>query len=101
MIPDPAYFDGLEAGLRDQLPTAVQYAAHMELLEAFHALRIRIIECKALNDIFGLQAPTKTVYRCKYMKTLRKHINQETTVKVEGWGGEAGEEVAAVSRLCS
>ncbi|KAJ3464326.1 hypothetical protein MRS44_009112 [Fusarium solani] len=85
VIPDPAYFNGLDDRLKDELPTAAQCAVHLELLEAFHALKIRIIECEALDGIFGIKAPTKTIYRRKYMKTLNKYVNQEVTVKVEGW----------------
>ncbi|RSL54742.1 hypothetical protein CEP53_007344 [Fusarium sp. AF-6] len=85
IIPNPAYFNDLVDGLKDQLPTAVQCAVHLELLEAFHAVKIRIIECEALDGIFGIKAPTKTIYRRKYMKTLDKHVNQKVTVKVEGW----------------
>ncbi|KAM0425122.1 hypothetical protein ACHAPT_009682 [Fusarium lateritium] len=85
IIPDPTYFDNLNDALEDQLPTAAQCAVHLELLEAFHALRVRIIECEALDGIFGLPKTTRTVYRRKYMKTLEKHVNDEAKVKVEGW----------------
>jgi hypothetical protein len=84
-IPSPEIFDQLDDSHKDNLPTPAQCAAHLELLEVFHALRIRILDSKALDEIFELGGATKKVYRTKFVEGLNKTVNQEITLRNTVW----------------
>ncbi|KAG5800090.1 hypothetical protein H9Q69_000933 [Fusarium xylarioides] len=85
IIPSPDIFDELNDSHKDNLPTPVQCAVHLELLEAFHALRIKILDSKKLDKAFNLGEPTKKIYRRKYIKGLKKHVNEEVTLRNPSW----------------
>ncbi|KAF4341101.1 hypothetical protein FBEOM_4971 [Fusarium beomiforme] len=85
IIPSPDTFSQLNDCHEDNLPTPVQCAVHLELLEVFHALRIRILDSKALDKAFNLGEPTKKIYRRKYIEALKKYVNQEVTLRNESW----------------
>jgi hypothetical protein len=84
-IPSPSTFDHLNNSHQDNLPTPSQCAVHLELLEVFHALRIKVLDSKALDKAFDLGSPTKKVYRRKFVKGLNKWVNQETTLRDLQW----------------
>ncbi|KAM0499709.1 hypothetical protein ACHAP8_005316 [Fusarium lateritium] len=84
-IPSPSTFDHLNNLHQDNLPTPSQCAVHLELLEVFHALRIKVLDSKALDQAFDLGGPTKKVYRRKFVKGLNKWVNQETTLRDLQW----------------
>ncbi|KAM0216396.1 hypothetical protein ACHAQD_007858 [Fusarium lateritium] len=85
VIPSPDIFNLLEDSHEDNLPTAAQCAVHLELLEVFHALRIQILDSKALDEIFELGGATKKVYRPKFVQGLGKTVNQEVTLRNTVW----------------
>ncbi|KAF5025921.1 hypothetical protein F66182_1956 [Fusarium sp. NRRL 66182] len=85
VIPSPEVFNQLNDSHKNNLPTPAQCAVHLELLEVFHALRIKIIDSKELNQTFGLGEETKTIYRRKYVKGLRKYVNEEVKIRNEIW----------------
>ncbi|EXK30190.1 hypothetical protein FOXG_11458 [Fusarium oxysporum f. sp. lycopersici 4287] len=85
VIPSPDIFSELDDSHKDNLPTPVQCAVHLELLEAFHALRIKILDSKKLDKAFNLGGPTKKIYRRKYIKGLKKHVNEEVTLRNPSW----------------
>ncbi|KAF9767970.1 hypothetical protein IL306_014792 [Fusarium sp. DS 682] len=85
IIPSPEIFSQLNDSHQDNLPTPVQCAVHLELLEVFHALRIKILDSKALDKAFNLGEPTKKIYRRKYVEGLKKYVNQEVTLRNESW----------------
>ncbi|KAM0414182.1 hypothetical protein ACHAPD_007427 [Fusarium lateritium] len=85
IIPSPSTFDHLNNLHQDNLPTPSQCAVHLELLEVFHALRIKVLDSKALDQAFDLGGPTKKVYRRKFVKGLNKWVNQETTLRDLQW----------------
>ncbi|CAJ0550624.1 Ff.00g105540.m01.CDS01 [Fusarium sp. VM40] len=85
IIPSPGIFDQLNDSHQDNLPTPAQCAVHLELLEVFHALRIKILDSKELDEIFELGDATKTVYRTKYVEGLNKTVNQEVTLRNTVW----------------
>ncbi|RGP67240.1 hypothetical protein FSPOR_6129 [Fusarium sporotrichioides] len=84
-IPSPSTFDHLDNLHQHNLPTPSQCAVHLELLEVFHALRIRVLDSEALDRAFNLGGPTKKVYRRKFVKGLEKWVNQEVTVRDLKW----------------
>jgi hypothetical protein len=55
------------------------------LLEVFHALRIRVLDSKALDTAFKLGGATKKVYRRKFVKGLEKWVNEEITLRNLKW----------------
>ncbi|EWY85213.1 hypothetical protein FOYG_12463 [Fusarium oxysporum NRRL 32931] len=85
VIPSPDIFSELDDSHKDNLPTPAQCAVHLELLEAFHALRIKILDSKKLDKAFNLGEPTKKIYRRKYIKGLKKHVNEEVTLRNPSW----------------
>ncbi|KAF5666356.1 hypothetical protein FHETE_6240 [Fusarium heterosporum] len=85
VIPRPAIFDLVEDLHKDNLPSPAQCAVHLELLEVFHALRIRVIDSKALDEVFNLGEATKKVYRRRFVKGLNKRVNEEITVRNAVW----------------
>ncbi|KAG5662841.1 hypothetical protein KAF25_005259 [Fusarium avenaceum] len=85
VIPSPDIFNQLNDSHEDSLPTPAQCAVHLELLEVFHALRIRILDSKELDEIFELGDPTKVVYRTKFVEGLNKKVNQEITLRNIVW----------------
>ncbi|KAF5243473.1 hypothetical protein FAUST_2829 [Fusarium austroamericanum] len=84
-IPSPRTFDFLDNWHQDNLPTPTQCAVHLELLEVFHALRIRILDSKSLDKVFDLGGPTKKVYRPRFIKGLGKWVNEEITLRDTTW----------------
>ncbi|KAF4454681.1 hypothetical protein F53441_2759 [Fusarium austroafricanum] len=85
IIPSPDIFNNLQDSHQDNLPTPAQCAVHLELLEVFHALRIKILDSKALDKAFDLGDPTKKVYRRKFVKGLEKYVNEEVTLRNTVW----------------
>ncbi|KAH6952682.1 hypothetical protein DER45DRAFT_355630 [Fusarium avenaceum] len=85
VIPSPDIFNQLNDSHEDSLPTPAQCAVHLELLEVFHALRIKILDSKELDEIFELGDPTKVVYRTKFVEGLNKKVNQEITLRNIVW----------------
>lgn len=85
IIPNPSTFDNLDDLHHNDLPTPAQCAVHLELLEVFHALRIRVLDSKSLDKAFGLGTATKKVYRRRYVKALKKWVNEEMTLRDLEW----------------
>ncbi|KAJ4011310.1 hypothetical protein NW752_007153 [Fusarium irregulare] len=85
IIPNPSTFDDLDDLHRNDLPTPAQCAVHLELLEVFHALRIRVLDSKSLDKAFGLGTATKKVYRRRYVKALKKWVNEGITLRDLEW----------------
>ncbi|KAH7134605.1 hypothetical protein B0J13DRAFT_85443 [Dactylonectria estremocensis] len=90
-IPSPDVFTDLNNAEADDFPTAAQCAVHLELLEAFHALKVRVVGSSDLDRTFGLAPKTKIVYRRKYSSKLRKYINQSVRVKDPDWEARRGQ----------
>ena len=65
-IPDPTLFvfKHQDTGLAEtRLPNVAECAAHLELLEAFCALRRKVLDSTTLDRVLGIQARPRTVYR--------------------------------------
>ncbi|KAM5354209.1 hypothetical protein ACJ41O_000859 [Fusarium nematophilum] len=84
-IPSPGCFTDLDDLPHDHLPTAAQCAVHLELLECFHALRTNVIGSTQLDKTFSLEPNIKTVYRRKYVRRLRKSVNQPVKIMDTTW----------------
>jgi hypothetical protein len=68
-IPDPSLFDFKLENSKDistRLPTVAECAAHLELLQAFHHIRLKILASTKLDAAFEIKPRPKTVYRKKY-----------------------------------
>ena len=73
VIPAPHVFQSLldrstnkSNGEADTVPTVAECAAHLELLEAFHALKAKILGSQELDSVLGIIPRPKTVYRTTY-----------------------------------
>ena len=73
VIPSPHIFRSLldpstsrSKGEADTIPTVAECAAHLELLEAFHALKARILGSQELDFVLGIVPRPRTVYRTTY-----------------------------------
>ncbi|KAL2856450.1 hypothetical protein BJY01DRAFT_203408 [Aspergillus pseudoustus] len=73
-IPDSSLFKGLskEDPGPKALPTLTECAVHLEMLEAFQALRQEVIHSAALDKAFNILPEEKTVYRKKWTGTRRQ-----------------------------
>ncbi|KAM0561292.1 hypothetical protein ACHAPJ_003171 [Fusarium lateritium] len=85
VIPSPDTFNELDDLHQDNLPTPAQCAVHLELLEVFHALRIKIIDSKIIDKTFDLGEETKIIYRRKWVKGLNKYVNEGHRVRNPRW----------------
>ncbi|KAL2809440.1 hypothetical protein BJX63DRAFT_435208 [Aspergillus granulosus] len=74
VIPEPALFNGLstEDPGPKALPTLTECAVHLEMLEAFHALRQEVIHSKHLDKAFDIVPGVNVVYRKKWPGTGRR-----------------------------
>lgn len=73
-IPDPKIFDFSTVNLDSDdrpLPNVAQCAAHLELLEAFYNIRVKILSSVALDATLGIKPNKRTVYRKEYWKEPR------------------------------
>ncbi|KAF7555995.1 hypothetical protein G7Z17_g1719 [Cylindrodendrum hubeiense] len=87
VIPNPSLFQLLSQrnAISDQLPTTAQCAAHLELLEVFYALRVRVVRASELNDAFGLEINNKIIYRRGYDASESKYIYEPHKLKDITW----------------
>lgn len=67
------------------LPSVAECAVHLEMLEIFFSLRVRVIQSKPLDKTFGFEQKPRTVYRRKYDSKQRKYVNQPHTIKDSTW----------------
>ncbi|KAE8376788.1 hypothetical protein BDV26DRAFT_282393 [Aspergillus bertholletiae] len=84
IIPDPQLFKPLShqtSTNRRDLPTINECAVHLELLEVFHALKYKVQQSRDLDNTFGVEPNTRTVYRKRYSSTLRKYESYTARVK--------------------
>ncbi|KAF4982512.1 hypothetical protein FZEAL_1883 [Fusarium zealandicum] len=84
-IPDPGFFTQFEDAGHNQSPTATQCAVHLELLEVFHALQVKVLTSTDLDRTFGLGPEVSTVYRRRYVTSLQKYINEKVEVRNKTW----------------
>ena len=80
LIPHPQLFEALFHSPPD-FPKDAECAVHLELLEAFHALRVKVLNCKALDTTFGIVAHTKTVNRSIWSKQRRRYFQKTVRIK--------------------
>lgn len=80
LIPHPQLFKALSLSPSD-LPTEAECAVHLELLEAFHALWVKVSHCQALDQTFGIVPHKKTVYRRTYSSQKRAYFKKAVFVK--------------------
>lgn len=76
-IPSPALFEPLSPEnipSSTPLPTIGECAVHLELLQVFNSLRLRVLACNELDDIFGIKPDKRTVYRRRWSSTQRRHV---------------------------
>ena len=55
IAPEPALFTGLTSHTFPAIPNYAQCAVHLELLQAFHALRLEVNRSTALDECFGIR----------------------------------------------
>ncbi|KIN07111.1 hypothetical protein OIDMADRAFT_139763 [Oidiodendron maius Zn] len=83
-IPDPGLFDFKpEASENDntRLPSVAECAAHLELLEAFHHIYLKVSSSTALDNVLGIKPKKRTVYRKKYLGYRRGHSREEVKLR--------------------
>ena len=77
LIPSPAVFVGLSdvktlhGPGATAIPTTAECAVHLELLQAFRALRKQVLESTALDTIFDIKPNPKTVTKGANSKKLK------------------------------
>ena len=69
-------------GEADTVPTVAECAAHLELLEAFHALKARILGSQELDSVLGIVPRPRTVYRTTHGGPYRSK-REVKAVKIE------------------
>lgn len=96
-IPSPELFRDLDtpasapsdggAGFGDArlLPTVAECAVHLELLETFHALRVKIVSSEDLDNTFGVKTAHKIIYRKQYDSKQRKYVGKPYKLKDKTW----------------
>lgn len=96
-IPSPKLFSGLgkpadalsavDAGVTDarRLPSVAECAVHLELLETFLALRVKIVSSDDLDNTFGVKAANKIIYRKQYDSRQRKYVRKPYKLKDKTW----------------
>lgn len=65
-IPEPGLFNFASEGSKidtERLPTVAECAAHLELLEAFYHIRLRVLSSTTLDAVLGIKPEPRTVYR--------------------------------------
>jgi hypothetical protein len=83
-IPDPKLFNfGPEDSENDNttLPTVAECAAHLELLEAFYHIRLKVFSSTTLDSVFGIRPEPRTVYRKKYLGYRSGYSRQEVKLR--------------------
>jgi hypothetical protein len=69
-IPDPSLFDMTAAQPENdntRLPTVAECASHLELLEAFYHIRLKVSSSTSLDAALGIKPEPRTVYRTTYL----------------------------------
>ncbi|CAM1505283.1 Fc.00g109200.m01.CDS01 [Cosmosporella sp. VM-42] len=76
-IPDPGLLKTLADLNHVELPTIGQCAVHLELLEAFHALRSQVINSLELNEVFGISYGRETPFGLPQSLSVRRDSTDE------------------------
>jgi len=92
VIPAPQVFQSLaESSIpsANAVPTVGECAAHLELLQAFHTLRVKVLQSTELDTTFGIKPNNRTVYRGGYYRQKRTAVklkdNTFATRRGEKW----------------
>ncbi|OCK78592.1 hypothetical protein K432DRAFT_435876 [Lepidopterella palustris CBS 459.81] len=84
IIPDPSLFDFGSQYSEDcstKLPTVAECAAHLELLEAFYHIRLKVLSSTALDSVLGIRPEPRTVYRKIYLGYGRGYSREEVKLR--------------------
>ncbi|KAL2022442.1 hypothetical protein VTK56DRAFT_5271 [Thermocarpiscus australiensis] len=88
-IPGPKLFASLthttQGDADADLPTVGECAVHLELLEAFHKLRLDVIRSSDLDTTFGVKIEKKTVYRSTRVSGTRKRVMKAVQLRDTTW----------------
>jgi len=76
-----------QSNTRKSNPTPAECATHLELLEVFLQLRLKILQSTDLDTAFGLKENRKTVYRkqVSYQYGRRKYTNKPVQLRDTTW----------------
>jgi hypothetical protein len=85
-IPSPTLFSfdaASEAPSKSHaaLPTVTECAVHLELLQTFQHLRIRIISSNELDKALGIEPKPRVVFRRFYNRVYRRFERQEVKLR--------------------
>lgn len=83
-IPNPSLFSfGSENSENDNtgLPTVAECAVHLELLEAFHGIYLKVSRSTTLDTVLGIKPEPRTVYRRKYLGYRRGYTREAIMVR--------------------
>ncbi|PLB45996.1 hypothetical protein P170DRAFT_439690 [Aspergillus steynii IBT 23096] len=75
-IPSRSLFESLSnpTSSPTSLPTISECAVHLELLQVFNSLKLRVLACNELDDTFGIKPDKRTVYRRRWSNVQRRHV---------------------------
>ncbi|KFZ15524.1 hypothetical protein V502_05570 [Pseudogymnoascus sp. VKM F-4520 (FW-2644)] len=83
-IPNPSLFE-FESKMPENdntgLPTVGECAAHLELLQAFYHIYVRVSSSTALDDVLGIKPEPRIVYRKKYLGYRRGYSRKAVNLK--------------------
>lgn len=85
-IPDPSLFDFASEDAEDdntRLPTVAECAAHLELLEVFYHIRLKVLESTTMDAILGIKPEPQTVYRKTYLGDEQGHSQEEVMLRAK------------------
>lgn len=83
-IPEPGLFDFASEDSEDdttRLPTVAECAAHLELLEAFYHVRLKVLSSTTLDATLGIKPERRTVYRKTKRAYRRRYSIQEVKLR--------------------
>lgn len=81
-IPSPTLFK-FETPENDNvgLPTVGECAAHLELLQAFHHLLVKVSLSVSLDAVLGIEPEPRTVYRKEYISYVKGYSRKEVKLR--------------------
>lgn len=83
-IPNPSLFE-FESKMPENdntgLPTVGECAAHLELLQAFYHIYVKVSSSTVLDDVLGIKPEPRIVYRKKYLGYRRGYSRKAVNLK--------------------
>jgi hypothetical protein len=83
-IPDPSLFNSASEDSEidnARLPTFTECAIHLELLEVFYNIRLKVLSSTTLDAVLGIKPEPRTVYRKKCLGYRCGYSRQEVKLR--------------------